>query len=240
MDDTSRAVGRTIVELTDVFVGGADLPAGARRGAVLCAELLGVQAAGILTCDEQGEPVPLGASEERAELLAQFEVACEQGPGVDAVRTGERVECVDLSAAGLRWPRFAPAAVEAGVAAAYGLPCRLRDQTVGALTLYLTSTGALSADTVELGRGLANTVSLGVTAHRGHELRIRAEQLQGALQTRVVIEQAKGALAERSNISVDEAFKVMRGYARNTGSKIRDVCQDVLSGKLTFPAPSLR
>lgn len=227
--------GREFVELTEILVGGLDGPAQRQRLTAMCAELLDVQAAAVLALDVDGRLAMEAASEETAELLTRFELVYEQGPGFDVLRTGERVGCVDLSAARLRWPRFAPVALDAGVAAAVGLPCLLADQVVGALTLYMATPGQLSEDSDELSRGLANVVSLGVSAHRGRELATRAAQLQGALDTRVVIEQAKGMLAERESITVDEAFTLLRNHSRGTGTKLREVAQDVVKGVLRLP-----
>lgn len=236
MIDVSGNVGRTFVELSDLLVDGIDKEVGQRNQlTALCVKMLDVRSAGLLSRNADGELTLIAASAESAELLTRYEETLDQGPGVDAFRTGERVECGDLAAADLRWPRFAPVAREAGMAAAYGLPCRLRDEVVGALTLYLDVVGPLSSADLELGRGLANTLSLGFGAHRGRALAVRAEQLQGALHSRVAIEQAKGALAERLNITVDDAFAILRTHARQTGRKMRDVADDVVNGKLTLP-----
>jgi GAF domain-containing protein len=231
MDETSRG----LVALTQVLVDGLDLPAQRNLLTAKCAELLDVRATALLGVDVDGAQVLEAASEETAELLTRFELAYEQGPGVDAFRTGECVECVDLSSATLRWPRYAPLALDAGVAAAFGLPCRLRDEVVGAMTLYMSTPGPLPEQNAELRRGLVNTVTLGVTAYRGREMAVRAEQLQSALDSRVAIEQAKGVLAEREHITVDEAFTLLRNYARRNGVKMRELARDVVKGVLTLP-----
>ena len=231
MNESSRG----LVDLTEILVRGLDGPAQRQRLTEMCAELLDVQAAALLAIDLDGVPAMEAASEETAELLTRFELVYEQGPGIDVLRTGTRVECTDLTAARLRWPRFAPVALDAGVAAAVGLPCVLCDDVVGALTLYMATPGHMSTDGDELSRGLANTMSLGVTAHRSRELAARAAQLQGALDTRVVIEQAKGMLAERETITVDEAFTLLRNHSRSTGTKLREVAQDVVKGVLRLP-----
>jgi hypothetical protein len=145
------------------------------------------------------------------------------------------MECADLATAQLRWPQFTRVALESGVAAVCGLPCRLWGRVVGALTLYMSTPGTLPAANVAYGGGLALTVSLGVTAHRGRELAVRAEQLQGALDSRVAVEQAKGVLAERANNTVDEAFTILRKHARSHGTKMRDVAHDVVAGTLKLP-----
>jgi hypothetical protein len=228
-------VDRGFVALTDLLADGVEVPAQRNQLTALCADLLDVQAVSLLALDEDGAPVLEAASEETAELLTRFELAYGQGPGMDALRIGERTACADLTTARLRWPRFAPVALDAGVAAVCGFPCRPLGPVVGALTLYMSAPGTLSEDNIAYGRGLAAAVSLGVTAHRGRELAVRAEQLQGALDSRIAIEQAKGILAERSNISVDEAFAILRKHARGTGTKMRDVARDVVTGALKFP-----
>lgn len=231
MNESSRG----LVALTEVLISGLDAPAQRQRLTGLCADLLDVQAAALLAWDVDGELAVEAASEETAELLTRFELVYDQGPGMDALRTGERVACADLGSALLRWPRFVPVALDAGVAAAVGLPCVLRDEVVGALTLYMAEPGPLSERGDELCRGMANVVSLGVTAHRSRELAIRAAQLQGALDSRVAIEQAKGILAERDDITVDEAFTLLRDHSRGTGTRLREVAQDVVKGVLRLP-----
>jgi len=232
MDET----GRGLVALTDIVVTGLELPAQRNKLTAVCADLLDVQAVSLMTLDSDGALELAAASEETAELLTRFELAYDQGPGVDAYRTGERVSCDDLTAARLRWPRFAPVALDAGVAATFGLPCKLWDDVIGAMILYMNAPRPMSDDSVEFSQNLVNTVSLGVTAHRGRELAVRAAQLQGALDSRIMIEQAKGMLAERTNVTVDEAFALLRDYSRRTGSKMRHVAQDVVKGVLTLPA----
>jgi GAF domain-containing protein len=231
MDDTDRR----LVAVTEILVDGLDLPAQRNLLTAKCAELLDVRAAALLGLDVDGVQVLEAASEETAELLTRFELAYDQGPGVDAFRTGEPVECADLSSAILRWPRYAPLALEAGVAAAFGLPCRLRDEVVGAMTLYMGAPGPLPEQQAGLRQGLVNTVALGVSAYRGREMAVRAEQLQSALDSRVAIEQAKGILAERDHVTVDEAFVRLRTYARGNGVKMREVARDVVKGVLKLP-----
>lgn len=236
MIDESRVADRTFVALSDRLVAGVDQPAHWNELTELCAERLGMRSVGLLAPTGDGELDLYAASSETAELLGRYELAYEQGPGVDAFRTGERVECADMSAATLRWPRFAPVAAGVGIAAAHGLPCRLQGEVVGVLTLYRTAAGPLRVAHADLARGLANVLALGITAHRGRAFAVRAAQLQAALVSRVTIEQAKGMLAERANIPVDEAFTILRTYARRHGLKLRDVARDLMSGALSLPA----
>jgi ANTAR domain-containing protein len=226
---------RGFVALTDLLADGVESAVQRNRLAALCADLLDVRAATLLALDDDGLPVLEATSEETVDRLTRLELASRQGPGVDALRISQRMDCADLTAAGLRWPQFAPAALDAGFAAVCGVPYRLWGRIVGALTLYMSAPGTLSAANVAYGSGLALTVSLGVTAHRGRALAVRAEQLQGALNSRVSIEQAKGVLAERSNITVDEAFVILRDHARHHGTKMHDVARAVVVGTLQLP-----
>jgi hypothetical protein len=230
--------GQAFVALTDVLVDvdhTVDLSKQAQPVSALCVEMLDVAAVGVLAVDGQGALEVVSASEETAELLSRFELVYDEGPALDAFRTGARVECTDLTSAVPRWPRFAAVALEAGVVSAHGLPCRLRDRVVGALSLYLAKTGTLSPEDAEVGRGVANAVSLSIGAAHWRAQQTLATQLQGALDSRVAIEQAKGVLAERAHISVDDAFALLRAHARGTGTKVQDVARDVVSGELTLP-----
>lgn len=225
---TDRTVLETFVGMTDDIVAGVDVNAYLHRLAVRAAELLDVYAVAVLLDGGRDRVLDVaGSSGAVGDLVARYEVTQSEGPGVDAFRSGAQVECPELSAA--RWPRFAPFAMNRGLAAAHAVPCRGRDDVLGTLAMYATRTGVLTSAVVELSRAMANAVSLGVSAFRERE---RADQLQYALHSRVVIEQAKGMLAERLNIPVGDAFELLRGYSRNHNTKVHDVARDVLGGTL--------
>lgn len=233
MSDDDSVLLETFLAVTDDLVTGLDVDAYLRRLTVRAAELLDVRAVAVLYARE--DALEVAASSCRlGHLLARCEVALREGPGVDAFRSGEPVECVELSGAEPRWPRLAPAAVHAGLVAAHAVPCRQRDNVPGALTMYATRTGPLSSAVTVLSRAMANAVSLGVTAYRERELAVRTDQLQHALHSRVIIEQAKGVLAERTHTSIREALDLLRGHARNHNAKLHDVASQVLSGTLVI------
>jgi hypothetical protein len=132
-----------------------------------------------------------------------------------------------------RWPEFTARAAEAGFDAVHALPMCLRGDVVGVLTLLDDAPHVLADDDRRLGEALADAATIGLI----HERTIRqattaAEQLQGALNSRVVVEQAKGVLAQKAGIALDEAFVVMRRYARLRGLRLGDVCSDVIAGRL--------
>jgi hypothetical protein len=224
----------TFLSVTDDLVTGLDVNAYLRRLTVRAAELLDVRAVAVLYARE--DVLAVAASSCRlGHLLARYEVALREGPGVDAFRAGAPVECLELSAEKPRWPRLAPAAVHVGLAAAHAVPCRRRGDVLGVLTMYATRTGPLTTAVAELSRALANAVSIGMTACREQELAVRTDQLQHALHSRVVIEQAKGVLSERTHTSMSEALELLRGHARSHNAKLHDVARQVLSGTLVLP-----
>lgn len=236
MRGSDRATAETFIALTEDLVTCVDVDVYLRRLAVRAAELLDVRAVAVLFADE-GELDLAASSDELGDLVARYEVSMAEGPGIDAFRSGAPVQCSTLFVAEPRWPRFTPVALDAGLVSAHAMPCLRRDDVLGTLTMYATRTGTPSA---ELGRAMANAVSLGVTVFRERELAVRAEQLQHALHSRVVIEQAKGMLAERLDMAIPDAFELLRRHARSNNAKLHDVARDVLSGELVLtglPAP---
>jgi ANTAR domain/GAF domain len=233
--DGDRIVLNTFVEFTDVLVTGAgDLDSYLRWLTLRAAELLRVRAVTVLLAGEDDVLDVAASSGELADLLGRYEVALLEGPAVDAYRSRTPVECRELSMATARWSRFVPIALNAGLVAAHALPCQRRDEVLGTVAMYRTHTPASRVDH-QLCRAVANAVSLGITAHREPELAVRAEQLQHALHSRIVIEQAKGMLAERANISIDQAFHVLRRHARNNNVNLHDVARQLLTGTLLLP-----
>jgi hypothetical protein len=220
------------VELTEQLVDEVDIPSSLSRLVDWCMRLAGVNGAGVVLVTAKGILDVAAASGESAELLTRFELAYDEGPSLDAFRRRALIECRDLVAAARRWPRWSHVARDCGVGGVHALPCRRGEAPVGALTLYSTDVGALPGDSAAIGRALANVASLGVTAQRGRELEVIADQLQGALDSRVTIEQAKGVLAERTGASVEEAFTVLRRHARVNGLKLSEVARAVVAGEL--------
>jgi hypothetical protein len=235
MSGLGPQVREMFVELTDQLVDEVDVPSALDRLVGWCMQLTGVNGAGVVLVTRKGVLDVAAASGESAELLTRFELAYDEGPSVEAFRGGTPVECLDLVAASRRWPRWSHIARDCGVSGAHALPCRRRAVSVGALTLFSTDVGALPGDSADIGRALANVASLGVTAQRGRELEVVADQLQGALDSRVAIEQAKGVLAERTGSTVDQAFTVLRRHARVNGLKLNDVARAVVAGELMVP-----
>jgi hypothetical protein len=230
---------RAFVKVADTLVADFDIIDFLETLAQTGVDLLGVSACGILLADQTGRLNLVAASTEQARILELSQLQNAEGPCMDAYRTLTVVTCPDLTAAGGRWPNFAPAALDAGFRAVHAVPMRLREQAVGAFNLFGAEAGALDAEATELGQALADVATIGILherAVRRHE--VVTEQLQVALNSRIVIEQAKGVLAERLHLDIDEAFATLRGYARQRNLKLAEVARAVAAGELDITPPA--
>jgi hypothetical protein len=224
-------LAETFVELADTLVADFDVIEFLQVLASRCVELLDVAAAGLVLADPGGSLRVVAASDERARLLELFEVQNDEGPCRDCYRLGAAVVNVDLEEARTRWPLFAPRAIAGGFGSANALPLRLRSQVVGSLNLFNTGPGGLAKLELRLAQALADAATIGILQQRTiRHVEVAASQLQAALTSRVVIEQAKGVLAERLQISTDEAFGVLRTTARSHTCLLSDLARDVASG----------
>jgi hypothetical protein len=232
----------TFIDLADTMVADFDIIDFLHMLTDRSVRLLAASAAGVMLADPRGELRVAAASSEQAELLELFQLQNDQGPCLECFRTGGAVTATDLAGPAARWPRFAEAAARAGFRSVEALPMRLRDQVIGALNLFRAEPGPLGPADLRIGQALADVATIGLL----HEQNVRrretvAEQLQGALNSRVVIEQAKGKLAERLSIDMDRAFKMLRDYARNSNQHLTDVARDFVDGATAdFPPPARR
>jgi GAF domain-containing protein len=198
-----------------------------------CVDLLDVSEAGIMLADRDGRLRHAACSDERMRLVELFELQLEEGPCFEAYRRREPILCDTADEAEARWPRFAPRALDAGFVAVSALPMRLRDELIGALNLFSDRRGALDQDDVRLAQAMADVATIGILQERAiHEARDLSSQLQVALDSRVVIEQAKGVLAEHHRFTVDEAFTMLRGYARDHNALLSRIAAQVVDGSL--------
>jgi GAF domain-containing protein len=160
-----------------------------------------------------------------------FQLEGEEGPCLETFRTGQPVTEPDLSHAQQRWPRFTPAALRAGFAAVHALPMRLREQVLGGLNLFRDQPGAFDPADVRIGQALADTATIGLLHERNlRRSEVVGEQLQAALNSRVMIEQAKGKLAERLGLDMDTAFATLRHYARDRNLRLSELAQAFIDG----------
>jgi GAF domain-containing protein len=227
----------TFVDLADTMVADFDVIDFLHVLTDRTVRLLGASAAGVVLADPRGELRVAAASSEEAELMELFQLQNDQGPCLDCFRTGRPVTANDLTGPDQQWPRFAQAATQAGFRTVEALPMRLRDQVIGALNLFAAEPAPFNAADLRIAQALADVATIGLL----HERNVRrsetvAEQLQAALNSRVMIEQAKGKLAERYGLDMERAFAMLRDYARNTNQRLTDVARDfVTGGTAEFP-----
>ncbi len=234
-------LAQTFVELADTLVGGFDLMEFLHMLTERCVELLEVDAAGLLLADAGGTLQLVAASTEQARVAELFQIQNDEGPCLDSYRTGQPVIVADITAddAAARWPRFAAAAWEMGFAAVHAIPMRLRDQVIGTLNLFGTAPDSLDPAVARAARALVDIATIGILQERAtREQELVAGQLQVALNSRVIIEQAKGILAERMRVTPDQAFIVLRAYSRNHNYPFTQLAADVISGTAEMLAGS--
>ena len=229
-----RLLSSAFVGLADTLVDDYDIIDLLDRLVGHSIDLLAADAAGILLADAQGSLRVVASSNEDAELMELLQLQADQGPCVDCVRTGTPVSVADLADTAGRWPVLATAMRDRGMLrSVHALPLRLRGEAIGALNLFHRQPGALPEADLELGQALADVATIGIL----HERAIRRgevlnEQLQTALTSRVIIEQAKGILAQRSGLSMNAAFDRLRGYSRNHNQRLSEVARRVVEGDL--------
>jgi transcriptional regulator with GAF, ATPase, and Fis domain len=226
-------IADVFVELADTLVDDFDIMDFLHVLTERSVTLVRASAAGLLLADERGTLQVVAASSERTRLLELFQLQTDQGPCVDCFRTGQPVTVTDLTdlTDAARWPRFSAAAAEVGFAAVHAVPMRLRTETIGALNFFDTQPGAIDESKLRLGQALADVATIGLLQQRAiHRRDAVTEQLQTALNSRVLIEQAKGVLSERLQLSVDDAFTLLRGTARRQNRRLSDLALAVIDG----------
>jgi len=230
-------LSRVFVELADTLVSGFDVVEFLHRLTQRCVELLDVGAAGVVLLDERGALRVMASSDERAHTLELFEVQNKEGPCQDCIRTKEPVVNEPLHDEGNRWPAFSQEARAAEFRFAHALPMRLRDQVIGALNLFSDEESLLAETELVIAQALADVATIGVLQTRAmEERRVLAEQLQSALSSRVIIEQAKGMIAQHAGVDLDTAFAYLRGYARSHSEYLSEVARALIDGALPADA----
>lgn len=231
------ALVRTFVELADTLVDDFDVVELLTLLADRCVEVLDVAAAGLMVASPDGELRVVASSSDAMRVLELFELQAEEGPCPECYRTGKPIVNQQLTTIDERWPQFAPRALEAGFGSVHALPMRLRGQTIGALNLFRTGEGSLDEADVTAAQAFADVATIAILQQRAAaEAQAINEQLTLALNSRVVIEQAKGMVAERTGLSMELSFKQLRSHARNHNLRLADVARSVIDGSLAEAA----
>jgi GAF domain-containing protein len=228
-----REVLRALVEVADTFVDDYDVVEFLHRLTARCVALLDVDEAGVMLIDATGTLRYVASSSEQMRLVELLELQHEEGPCLDAYRAGRVTVSTRAEEAEQRWPHFGLHANAAGFASLAGIPMRLRADVIGSLNLFSRRPGGLHDDDQQVAQAMADIATIGVLQARAiHDGHVVAAQLQTALESRVAIEQAKGVIAEHMGISVDDAFTLLRSYARNHNSKLTETALGIVGGAL--------
>ena len=231
-------LAQTMVQLADNLVADFDVVDLLTLLADRCVEVLDVTAAGLMLVGPDGEARVVASSSEAMRILELFELQAAQGPCFDCLETGEAVTDGILSDAVERWPRFAPKAIAAGFGSATALPMRLRGRVIGALNLFRDVPLPVDADDLVVAQSFADVATIAILQDRAsNEARRLNENLTYALNSRIVIEQAKGVLAERTGVDMEHSFDRLRRHARSHNVRLADLARDLIAG--TFDAADL-
>ncbi|MBW0115961.1 GAF and ANTAR domain-containing protein [Pseudonocardia abyssalis] len=227
-DNRERSLAEAFVGLADTLVAGYDVIELLHRLSADCVALLPVDAAGLMLSDQRGRLTVAAYSTGAAHDLEQFQLRSAEGPCVDCFHDSTQVVAADLAEES-RWPQFTPYARDAGYLSVHAFPLRLRAETIGALNLFGAVPAEMSADDRRIGQALADVATIGIIQERAIARRdLLAEQLEGALNSRVTIEQAKGVIAERRDVDMTVAFDVLRRHARATNRQLTELARAVV------------
>ena len=223
----------TIVELADNLVDDFDvidvLTVLSRR----CVDAIDVDAVGVMLASPGGELQFVASSSESMRILELFQIQVDEGPCVDCFHDGVAIVNLDLADSFDQWPVFAPRAIAHGFHSVHSLPMRLRGRTIGALNLFRSKLGFLDEEDVALAQGLADVATIAILQHRTSlDARVLNDQLSYALNSRIIIEQAKGMVSQATRSDMDDAFSRLRTHARNHNLGLTEVANMVVSNAL--------
>lgn len=224
------------VEVADTLVDDFDLVDFLHNLTEHAATICDALAAGILLADQHGQLRYMAASNEQAKMVELFQLQRSEGPCFDCFTTRQPVINSDLSSATDRWPDFAPRAIQAGFGSVHAIPMRLRSEVIGTLNIFGSETGHFDEADVRVVQALADVATIAILQERSVErAETLTEQLQGALNSRITVEQAKGVLSALRDVDTDQAFNLMRTHARENRRRLRDVAVVILTDPASIP-----
>lgn len=233
---STERLADVFVELADTLVDEFDVIEFLFTITKRTAELIGDADVGLLLADQRGQLMLVAGSNEDVKRLELFQVQVHEGPCLDAFRDSHPVVNADLREAEDRWPQFAPRAAEAGYRSVHAFPLRLRHEVIGAIGVFGTSEAPWEDADAHIAQSLAHIATIGLLQERAvRHGELLTEQLQAALNSRIVLEQAKGAIAQFRNVSVDEAFEILRAHARRTQTRLVEVAHAALADPASLP-----
>ena len=218
----------TLTALAGVALSQSDLEATLIEICRLATQAVPGTAGASVTTFPQGRPGAL-ASDEWAKSLDELQFAEHEGPCLDAYRTGNAFRIRNM-ADEPRWPSYVPRAVAQGALSMVSIPMAAEGSNIGALNLYAREPETFDGEKASLAEivaahaGLAIQVSAALFGHRD-----LAEQLSEAMQSRAVIEQAKGIIMATNRCDADEGFQTLVQLSQTSNRKLRDVAQEIVA-----------
>ncbi len=234
---STERLADVFVEVADTLVDDFDVIDFLHHLADHAVDVSGASSAGLMLADQKDDSLHfMAASSESARFLELFQLQHSEGPCLDCFRSREPVITSDLGQETRRWPDFAPRAVEAGVRSVHAFPMRLRDRVIGALNVFGAEPLPLSSTDIKVVQAMADVATIAILQERAiASAETLTEQLQGALNSRIVIEQAKGVVSRGHDVSVDEAFEALRTHARKHHLRLVDLAHDVVTSRMELP-----
>jgi GAF domain-containing protein len=230
-------LAQTLVELADTLVDDFDVVELLTLLTDRCVDVLDVGAAGLMLAAPEGDLRVLASSSEAMRVLELYELQAQEGPCLECYRTSTPVVDDDLATPDERWPRFAAEAVAMGFRSVHALPLRLRGTVIGALNLFHTEPHEMRPADVDAAQAFADVATIAILQHRAKlEAQVVNTQLQHALNSRVVIEQAKGMVGERLGLNMEQAFATLRNHARRHNLQLAELARDVIDGNVRADA----
>jgi GAF domain-containing protein len=232
-DSRESKLSTAFVKLADTLVADFDVVDLLHWLVEECTQILDTQAGGLLLVDPAGELQLIASTSEEAELVEILQLAAGGGPCLDCYRSGAPITVGDIEAESSRWPRFSAEALRQGFRSVHATPLRLRGQTIGTMNLFSTQIGELGAADIAVAQALADVATIGILQERNiRSANLVSEQLQHALDSRILIEQAKGVVSATTGMSMNESFSALRKYSRDRNLSLRTVAEDVISRKV--------
>jgi GAF domain-containing protein len=234
-DDRAAELAQAFAELAGALANGYDVVELLDHLIQHCVHLLAVDAAGLVLADASGALKVMAATTEQARFLEVLQLHADSGPCLDCYRTGQPVNVDDLMAERGRWPDVVDTVHRDGYRGVHAVPLRFQEQTLGAMNLFSIRPGSLGHVDHSIAQALAEVATVAIVSQRAIRQSSQvAEQLQTALDSRVIIEQAKGMLAHQGGLPMADAFAVLRRYARGNNERVSDCARAVVDSALTL------
>lgn len=224
------------VTLADTVVSGFEITEFLQTMVDTCVALFDIDAAGLMLVDAGGRLRLVASSNEAARAVEVAQLAADAGPCLESYALNRPVSVPDIEDGAGRWPAFAAAAAQTGLRSSYATPMRLRAETIGTVNFFAARVAAMDDVDLAAAQALTNVATIGILQERlVREARTSVDQLQVALNSRVVIEQAKGVLATSAGLSMQDAFAAMRRYSRTRNTKLVEVARGIVDHTIDVP-----